>query len=105
LPLKWEFPGGKIEPGETSEEALRRELEEELSIDAVIGPKVFDLEYAYPHGPCVALYFFKVEHYSGALENRIFRDICWIHRRELPGLDFLDADREIVQRLADGQLA
>lgn len=101
LPLKWEFPGGKIEAGETPEEALRRELEEELGIDAVIGRQVADVHFNYPNGPSITLRFFRVEQYQGDVENRIFRDIRWIPRPNLPTLDFLDADREIVRQLAE----
>jgi 8-oxo-dGTP diphosphatase len=104
LPLKWEFPGGKIEPGEQPDEALHRELEEELGIRADIGSKVAQLQHSYPGGSAVELHFFKVEHYEGELQNRIFREIRWVRRRDLPTLDFLDADRTLVQQLADGKL-
>ena len=104
LPLKWEFPGGKIEPGETAEQALHRELEEELGIRAQIGPEVTRLTHTYPNGNSVALYFLRVDHYDGAMENRIFRDVRWVSRRDLPQLDFLDADRSIVRQLAAGEL-
>lgn len=105
LPLKWEFPGGKIEVGETAQEALRRELVEELGIDAEIGEQVAEVNYSYPHGPSVALYFFLVERYERDLQNCIFREIRWVPRKDLPSLDFLEADKEIVRKLADNQLA
>ena len=104
LPLKWEFPGGKIEPGETPQQALRRELEEELGIDAEIGPQLAAVEHTYLNGNSVDLQFFKVAHYRGELQNRIFRDIRWVRRSELLQLDFLDADRDVVRRLATGEL-
>ena len=104
LPLKWEFPGGKVEPGETPSQALQRELEEELGIDAVIGTQVADVTHTYPHGYGVELHFFVVERYDGGLQNRIFRDIRWVSKSDLPALDFLDADREIIHRLAAGEL-
>lgn len=105
FPLKWEFPGGKIESGETAQQALYRELEEELGIKASIGPKVAEVCYTYPNGPSVELHFFLVEHYEEDLQNRIFREIRWVLPADLPSLEFLDADREIVRQLADGQLA
>jgi len=104
LPLKWEFPGGKIEAGEEAPEALRRELEEELGVQAEIGPKVAQLQHHYQNGNAVELQFFVVTKYQGELQNRIFRDIRWVTREELPTLDFLDADRSLVRDIADGKL-
>ena len=104
LPLKWEFPGGKIEAGEQPPAALRRELDEELGIRAEIGAKVAQLQHTYLNGNAVELHFFKVEQYEGELQNRIFREIRWVNRLDLPALDFLDADRSLVQQLAQGKI-
>ena len=103
LPLKWEFPGGKIEPGEDALAALQRELDEELGIRAHVGRKVAQLQHHYANGNAVELHFFLVEQYEGEMQNRIFREIRWVNRRELPTLDFLDADRKLVQQLANGE--
>ena len=104
MPLKWEFPGGKIEEGEQPRAALRRELEEELGIEATIGDEVARIRHEYPGGGSVELRFFAVREYQGEIENRIFREIRWVTRAELLELDFLEADRSLVRDLAAGKI-
>jgi len=104
MPLKWEFPGGKIENGEQPRDALRRELEEELGIDAQIGEEAVRLRHRYPNGTEVELRFFIVREYAGQLENRIFRDMRWASPSDLPSYDFLEADFKLVQDLAAGKI-
>jgi 8-oxo-dGTP diphosphatase len=104
MPLKWEFPGGKIEPGEEEVTALRRELEEELGISANIADKVASVEHQYKKGGAVELHFYRVREFKGELENRIFAQIRWVNRRDLRSFDFLAADRDIVRQLAEGKL-
>lgn len=104
MPLKWEFPGGKIEDGEQPRDALRRELEEELGIDAHIGEEVARIRHDYKNGGAVELRFYVVNEYTGEMENRIFRDLRWANRSELPSYDFLEADRELVKDLATGKI-
>jgi 8-oxo-dGTP diphosphatase len=104
MPLKWEFPGGKIEEGEQPREALHRELDEELGIDATIGQEVSRIVHTYPSGGSVELRFFAVHQYAGDIENRIFKDVQWAEPKHLPSYDFLEADRGLVQELAKGNL-
>jgi 8-oxo-dGTP diphosphatase len=105
MPLKWEFPGGKIEDGEQPRDALRRELDEELGIQAEIGNEVVRLVHQYPSGNGVELRFYDVREYSGELENRIFRDVRWERPAQLPSYDFLEADLKLVKDLAEGKLS
>ncbi|HYX53279.1 MAG TPA: (deoxy)nucleoside triphosphate pyrophosphohydrolase [Candidatus Limnocylindrales bacterium] len=104
MPLKWEFPGGKIEPGEKPEDALHRELEEELGIRAKIGRHVETIRHVYNGGSAFELHFFLVEEFAGEIQNRIFRDIQWAKKEALPRFDFLEADVELVRRLASGNV-
>ena len=104
MPLKWEFPGGKIEEGEQPRDALWRELDEELGIDARIGEEVARIQHDYKGGGSVELRFYVVHKFDGEIENRIFRDVRWAQRAELPAYDFLEADRELVQELAAGKI-
>jgi 8-oxo-dGTP diphosphatase len=104
MPLKWEFPGGKIEEGEQPRDALRRELDEELGIDASIGDEISRLKHTYPNGSMVELRFYVVREYQGDIENRIFRDVQWSSPKDLVSYDFLEADAELVRDLAAGKL-
>lgn len=104
MAYKWEFPGGKIEPGEEAIGALKRELMEELGIDAEIGPRVAQVHHIYRRGNSVALQFFRVERFANELKNRIFNQMKWADPRDLPRYDFLDADKGLVQDIAAGKI-
>ncbi|MGB0122359.1 MAG: (deoxy)nucleoside triphosphate pyrophosphohydrolase [Silvibacterium sp.] len=104
MALKWEFPGGKIELGETAEQALSRELDEELGITARIGSRVARIRHSYRNGGAVDLQFFAVHSFEGEIENRIFNDFRWTPLKDLPSFDFLAADRGLVRDLAEGKL-
>jgi len=101
---QWEFPGGKIEDGESPEQALARELEEELGIHAVIGPRITHIRHNYRHGGAVDLQFFAVHTFQGEIQNRIFNETRWVKLEDLPNYDFLPADRGLIRDLAMGKL-
>jgi 8-oxo-dGTP diphosphatase len=104
MSLKWEFPGGKIEAGESSEDALARELNEELGISAVIGRRVARIRHKYRNGGAIDLQFFVVREFHGALENKIFNDMRWTPLGALPEYDFLAADLGLIRDLSEGKL-
>lgn len=103
--LKWEFPGGKVEDGESPEACLSRELREELSLAAEVGSEIYRTEHRYPNGFAVRLLFFRVPRYTGTPTNLAFERIEWVARDQLTGYDFLEADRELVDRLARGEIS
>jgi 8-oxo-dGTP diphosphatase len=103
MPLKWEFPGGKIEEGEQPRDALRRELDEELGIIATIGDEVSRIQHRYPNGAMVELRFFIVPAFEREIENRIFKDIQWADPKDLGIYDFLEADLTLVKELVAGK--
>jgi 8-oxo-dGTP diphosphatase len=100
--LKWEFPGGKVESGESPQEALVRELREELQIDATIGAELTHYEHEYASGSSVHLLFFAVSHFIGQPTNRVYKQMCWASLCDLPAIDFLEGDLNFVRRLAGG---
>ncbi len=101
FPLKWEFPGGKIEPGEETTAALRRELDEELGIEAEIGPEIARYGYTYPDRTKVLLIFFKIETFQGEPRNKVFEQIRWVPTRRLPVYDLLEADYLVLDKIQE----
>jgi len=101
-PLKWEFPGGKVEVHESPSQALVRELREELGIRARIGPEIVRYDHSYPRGALIHLFFFRVTEYEGAPQALAFEQIAWAAALELPEYDFVDGDVDFVRRLAAG---
>lgn len=104
FPLKWEFPGGKIEEGESPEACLHRELSEELAIEAEVGPEIYRTEHRYPSGFAVRLLFFRIIRSSGTPTNHAFERIEWVRQADLCAYDFLEADRELIERMVRGEV-
>lgn len=102
--LKWEFPGGKVEDGETAVAALARELNEELGIDATVGDRLTTVRHNYRNGSLIEIQFFRIASFMGPIENRIFQDMRWTALPGLVDLDFLAADLELIRDLAAGKL-
>jgi 8-oxo-dGTP diphosphatase len=105
-PLKWEFPGGKIEPGETARDALVRELREELGIEAVPGELLLTHEWVYRNGSQspeqdsrFRVTYFIVRSFAGKPNNHTFEDIRWVTPVTLQSMDILEGNREAVALL------
>ncbi len=98
----WEFPGGKIEPGETPQEALAREIREELDAQVAVGNLFETVEYDYPQFHLsMACYFCTIE--SGKLVLKEHEAATWLSPEELESVDWLPADRELVRHLLHRQ--
>ena len=103
--LKWEFPGGKVEHRETPQQALVRELWEELEIHAKVGGELARYEHDYPSGSRVHLLFFSVSEFSGVPKAQVFEQISWVNLPDLVNLDFVEGDLDFIRRLSRGDFA
>lgn len=103
-PLKWEFPGGKVEANETPREALVRELREELSIEAVIGPEMIRYEFSYARRAPILLIFHRVTQFQGEPVSAEFEQIRWESPLKLSNYDFLEGDFDFIRLLARGDV-
>lgn len=95
LPLKWEFPGGKIEPGETPRQCLERELMEELGITVHVGPALTPVTHHYP-AFSITLYPFICVLKQETIHPREHAAIAWLKPDKLPNLDWAEADGPIL---------
>ena len=99
LPNLWEFPGGKVEPGETFEHCLVREIREELDIEISVGELIEDLTHTYPE-KTVRLCFFNCRLLSGEPKPIHVQDLRWIDLMELKNFEFPAADAKLIERLS-----
>ena len=104
-PLKWEFPGGKIEADEESEAALARELREELGATLVQCVEMGRVQHVYANSVnAVEIRFYAAEISEDNIEPKCFEQIAWVLPRELGDYDFLDANRVLIAQLATGKV-
>jgi 8-oxo-dGTP diphosphatase len=96
----WEFPGGKIDPGESHADGLRREIREELDTDVAVRDLVLETTHAYPDRT-VTLFFYRCE-LLGTPQPMIGQEMRWVGRKELASLGFPPADAKLIRTLVDG---
>lgn len=97
FPLKWEFPGGKVEAGESPRNAIIRELKEELGIDVSSVSEMESYTFAYPGENDFCLHFFEVEKYSNTIQNLQFENMAWLLPESIETYDLLDGDKPFIK--------
>ena len=123
FPLKWEFPGGKVETGESPTDALTREISEELGVEIEIGREAFRTQHRYAEFPApieIVIYFAKIAGEKSGREfsdeniaaelttfnaSGAFKKVAWVGAAELPEYEFLAANSALIGRLASGSLS
>ena len=100
-PLKWEFPGGKIKNDETNEEALIREINEELSINIINYKELISYNFNYKDlNKKVFIYFYLVNNFSGKVLNNFHKELKWIEIKDIREYDFLEGDLKIIDHIS-----
>ncbi len=104
-PLKWEFPGGKVRGGEGLEEALARELQEELRVTLTKSREIGRVRHQYANDPEeLEIHFFAAQIVEAKVTPRMFEQVAWVLPKELGQYDFLMANRELIAHLATGKI-
>lgn len=101
-PLMWEFPGGKIEPGETAEECVVREIREELELDIAVLGVYARVRYGL-NGREIPITFFNAEITGGEMRLCVHEDARWIKNSEIPNYTFMPPDVEVAAKLQNEQ--
>ncbi len=103
LPLKWEFPGGKVKPGETHEKALRREILEELSVKVDVKRHLMSIEHDYPDFR-LTLHVYEASIVEGTIRNNVHQRVEWRAVTTLSSLDWAPANHALVQKIVNGKI-
>lgn len=97
--LKWEFPGGKVESGESAVQCLNREFSEELGIEIEVGDLYHRQEYVYPDSGSFEILYYLISSYRGEVENRAFESVKWVKEDEFGSIDVLEGNRDVIQKI------
>ena len=104
-PLKWEFPGGKTFVDESTENALTREIKEELKIDIQEYKFLYDYFFEYKNlNKKIHLHFYLITKFSNSIINTVHEQLKWIEIQELSNYDFLEGDYEIIQKILSNDI-